>query len=60
LDSEGSFIKAPQGKTVALIGVKDLVVVDTGDALLICRKDQTGRVGEVVDKLKAENKTDLL
>jgi mannose-1-phosphate guanylyltransferase len=60
LDSEGSFIKAPQGKTVALIGVKDLVVVDTGDALLICRKDQTGRVGEVVDKLKAENKVELL
>jgi len=60
LESEGSFIKAPQGKTVALIGVKDLVVVDTGDALLICSKNQSGRVGEVVDKLKEGAKTNLL
>ena len=39
---------------MALIGVEGLVVVDTGDSLLVCRKDQSGRVGEVVEKLKTK------
>ena len=47
-------------KYTAFIGVDDLVVVETDDALLICKKDQSGRVGEVVEKLKAEGKTNLL
>jgi len=60
LDSSNNFVKMPEGKTVAIIGLENLVVVDTGDALLITTKDKTGRVGEVVDKLKAEGKTELL
>ncbi len=47
-------------KYTALIGVEDLVVIETNDALLICKKKMTGKVGEVVDKLKAENKVELL
>ncbi|HWS48893.1 MAG TPA: sugar phosphate nucleotidyltransferase [Candidatus Methanoperedens sp.] len=58
LDSINNFVRA--NKTVALIGVSDLVVIDKNDALLICKMDKTGKVGEVVDKLKAENKTELL
>jgi mannose-1-phosphate guanylyltransferase len=58
LDSTNNFVRA--NKTVALIGVNDLVVIDKNDALLICKKEMTGRVGEVVDKLKAENKIELL
>lgn len=60
IDSGENFIKAPIGKTVAVIGVEDLVIIDTGDALLVTKKDQTGKVGQVVDKLKEENKTELL
>ena len=60
IDSKDNFVRIPEGKTLAMIGVDNVVVVDTGDALLICRKDQTGRVGEVVEKLKAENKVELL
>ncbi len=59
LDSKDNFIRAKKGKFVATIGVENLVVVDTDDALLICRKDQSGRVGEVVDYLK-NNKPELL
>jgi len=55
LDSRGNFYRLPEGKFVASIGVSDVVVVDTGDALLICKKDQSGRVGEVVDFLKEKN-----
>ena len=58
LDSTNNFVRAK--KTVALIGVNDMVVVDKPDALLICKKEMSGRVGEIVDKLKAENKMELV
>jgi mannose-1-phosphate guanylyltransferase len=34
-----------------LDGGRDLVVVDTGDVLLVCRRDQAGRVREIVESL---------
>ncbi len=60
IDSKNNLVRADKNKVVALIGVSDLVVVDTGDAILICREDQSGRVGEVVNVLKEKGKTDLL
>lgn len=59
IDSKNNFVRTRKGKFVATIGVDNLVVVDTDDALLICRKDQSGRVGEVVEYLKTKN-PDLL
>src|SRR6185369_14528991 len=47
LDTEGNYIHAP-GKFVAVVGVKGLVVVDTGDALLITTRDRSQDVGKVV------------
>ena len=44
----------------ALVGVKDLVVVSTDDALLICAADQDQKVKAVVDILKAGGKKELL
>lgn len=41
-------------KLTVLVGVEDIVVVETPDALLVCHKDQTQRVKDVVNKLKAE------
>jgi len=46
-------------RLVALIGVEDLVVVDTGDALLIGRRQKIQKVKTVVETLK-ENRQDLL
>lgn len=60
IDSDDNFIQAPKGKMVATIGINNIVIVDTGDALLICRKDQSGRVGEVVESLKIAGRKDLL
>jgi mannose-1-phosphate guanylyltransferase len=60
IDSDDNFIQAPKEKIVATIGINNIIVIDTGDALLICRKDQSGRVGEVVERLKLEGKTELL
>lgn len=47
-------------KLTVLINVHDVVVVDTPDALLICHKDHTQAVKDVVNQLKANNHTDLL
>jgi mannose-1-phosphate guanylyltransferase len=60
IDSKDNFINVPKGKMVAMIGLNDIVVVDTGDALLICKKDQSGRVGEVVERLKMEKRDELI
>lgn len=51
LDSENCLVFNPDGMT-ALIGVKDLIVVNTGDALLICRRDRDQDVKTVVRDLQ--------
>lgn len=48
IEALGNYVRAPEGKTVAIIGADNLIVVDTPDGLLICRKDLSGKVGEVV------------
>jgi mannose-1-phosphate guanylyltransferase len=60
LDENNNFVWSGGQKYIATIGLNDLVIVDTGDALLVMPKDQSGRVGEIVDKLKAENRNELL
>jgi mannose-1-phosphate guanylyltransferase len=47
-------------RIVALIGVDDLVVVDTGDTLLVGHKGQMQKVKEVVEYLRSQGRTDLL
>ena len=53
-------IVAAEGKTVALVGVDDLVVVDSEDAILIVRRDKCQDVREVVDALRRRRREDLL
>jgi mannose-1-phosphate guanylyltransferase len=59
LDSHNNFIDA-RGKVVALIGVKDLIVVDTPDALLVAARDRAQSVGEVVKDLEKRARHELL
>lgn len=51
-DSENTLVYAPQ-KLIALLGIKDLIVVDTKDALLLCRKDRSQDVKKIVEQLEA-------
>ena len=55
-DVENTFISA-NDKMVAAIGIKDLVVIDTKDALLIAHKDRTEEVKHIVNVLKEKNHT---
>ena len=50
LNASGNYVHAP-GKFVAAVGVKDLVIVETDDALLITTRDQAQDVGKVVKYL---------
>lgn len=59
LDSTGNYVHAP-GKFVAAVGVKDLVVVETEDALLITTRDRAQDAGKVVKHLEAKKRKDLL
>jgi mannose-1-phosphate guanylyltransferase len=51
IDSRGCLIDSPD-RLVAVLGVDDLVVVDTPDALLVCRKDRAQDVRLVVEELR--------
>lgn len=59
LDAEGNFLWSPE-KFVAVIGVRDLVVVETQDALLICPRDRAQDVGKIVKSLEQRKLTRLL
>jgi len=57
--SQGVYVDA-DGKLVALLGVKDLIVVDTPDALLIAHRRRAQQVGELVKRLEKSGREDLL
>jgi mannose-1-phosphate guanylyltransferase len=48
------------GRVVALLGLEDVVVVDTPDALLVAARSHAQQVKSVVDRLAAADRTDLL
>ena len=59
LDAEGNFLWSPE-KFVAAIGIRDLVVVETPDALLICPRDRAQDVGKIVKLMDQRKLTQLL
>lgn len=59
VDSANNFVQV-EGRTVALVGVSDLVVVETPDALLIVPRAKSQMVAKLVEKLEAEGRTKLL
>ena len=59
LDSGNNYIFSPH-KFVALVGVEDLVIVDTKDALLIARRDHSQDVGKIVKELGITGRTELI
>jgi mannose-1-phosphate guanylyltransferase len=59
LNSSGNIIYS-QKQIVALIDVDNLVVVDTGDTLLIGHKQQMQKVKDVVERLRSQGRSNLL
>ena len=54
VDSESCYIQSDK-RVVAAVGVKNLVIVDTGDAVLVSDRDHTQQVKQVVERLRADN-----
>ncbi len=54
LDCTGSIIQGEE-RMIGAVGLKDLIVVDTSDALLVCDKSQAQKVKLLVNKLKEKN-----
>lgn len=52
IDTHDSFIKGKKDKLIATVGVDNLLIVDTDDALLICPKSRAQDVKKIVDELK--------
>ena len=59
VDSAENYIYAP-GKLVGLVGIKNVVIVDTGDALLVCKKNKSQDVKELVEQLKKSGSDEYL
>lgn len=59
LEAHGNYVYSP-GKMVALVGVEDLVVVETDDALLVTTRDHAQDVGKVVKELARLGREDLI
>jgi len=56
-DVKNSYVHADY-RLVSLLGVEDLVVVETSDAVLVARKDKAQDVKKIVDRLKAESRSE--
>lgn len=57
--TEGCIVYSPK-KTVAALGVSDLVIVETEDVLLVCRKDQAADLKKLLTAVKEKNLHHLL
>ncbi len=62
VDSKGCFIRGGdrKGKYIAAVGVEDLIIVETDDAVLICHRDRAQDVKKVVDELHKRGRKELL
>jgi mannose-1-phosphate guanylyltransferase len=59
IDAANNYIFSPR-KFVAMVGVENLVVVDTEDALLIIHRDRSQDVGKIVKELGISGRTELI
>ena len=59
IDTRDSLLHS-SGKLIATVGVKDLIVIETEDAILICPKERAQDVKLVVEALKRERREELL
>jgi mannose-1-phosphate guanylyltransferase len=48
------------GRQIAIVGIDDVIVVDTHDALLVCDRSQAQSIKNVVDQLKSRGSTELI
>ena len=60
LDAHGNLLRSSDGRLVALIGLDDVIVVDTPDVVLVCAKGRAEAVRDLVRRLEAAGKEQTL
>lgn len=60
LETRDSLVYSTEKKLIVTIGVDDLILIDSGDALLVCRRDQAQQVRQVIENLKKSQREDYL
>lgn len=58
-DTEGSFLRAGS-RLVAVVGLDDVVVVETPDVVLVCHKDKAQDVKKIVERLRQANREEAI
>jgi len=59
VDTSNSLVHL-NNRVIALVGVEDTIIIDTGDALLVCSRDKAQSVKKIVNQIKEDAKTELL
>ena len=60
VDSRDNLVRAEDGVLTAVLGVDNLVVIATGDAVLVAARDQAENVKALVEQLKAQNRREAV
>lgn len=60
VDSQDTLVYSSEDRLIVTIGVEDLIVVDTGDVVMVCHKDQAQKVRQAVDQLKKDDNSTYL
>jgi mannose-1-phosphate guanylyltransferase len=64
VDSTGCLVyrEAPgvSRQLVALYGMRDMIVVDSGDVMMVCPREKAEEIRRLVERIAAEGRTDLL
>lgn len=58
VDSQNCYVNA-DGRLVALVGVDDLIVVETADSILVAKKDASQKVKRIVETLQAQERSEF-
>jgi mannose-1-phosphate guanylyltransferase len=60
VDTRGSYVRSSGGKLVAVLGLDDVVIVDTDDALLVMPRSRAQDVRAIVNLMKSQKRTQYL
>ncbi|HEX9817685.1 MAG TPA: sugar phosphate nucleotidyltransferase [Patescibacteria group bacterium] len=59
IDSTGNLVHT-DNRMVTMVGVKNMIIIDTGEILLVCPMDRSQEVKKLVEKLKKDNRKEYL
>lgn len=53
IDGDTNFLWSDSGKIIATIGIQNVVVVESANGILVCRKDSSAKVNQIVDRINS-------